>query len=149
MVETNQALLTSLRSQSMRQLTSIVTALLLVAHATIGCCAHHACGAGGECSHNHVVADEHLQCSADGFVGLAVYEAAHDNAPQKSCDHGKCTYVGANSKQVDRDGQPCIDATASLPTTARGTLFVASAAVQTTFHAGCMPFYVCYCALLI
>lgn len=145
----HHVLLPSLRSQCMWQLTSIMTALLLVAHATIGCCAHHVCGAGSQCGHKHVVADEHLPCSADRCAGLSIHEAAHENAPQKSCDHGKCTYVGANSKLIDRDVQPRLGTTASLPTTARGTLFVASATVEANYHAARMPFYLCYCALLI
>lgn len=137
----------------MQRYMRILTALLLAVHAMVGCCAHHACGAGVDCGHKQATLALHAWGGAvtvdDAFVA---HETSHEGQlPPKPCSHGKCTYVAAAAARVDLGSEPCPWTAAALGTVARSAASASNAAMPLNCRTAAVgpSLYVCYCALLI
>lgn len=121
-----------------RQLISIVSAVLLAAHVSIGCCAHHQHAYDGSATITLLAQQsEHHDHAADGDCDHSV--PRHDHQP---CDHhcgeGHCAFLKSS-----RTSLPELTATADVVPTSAALLahFDLQAMVQTApaDHAACTP----------
>jgi hypothetical protein len=134
----------------MRRLHCLTAIVLLVAHAVLGCCAHHACAwmlATGHMhdaytSHDHSSDHDHDSCDPP---------ADHNHGPVAACTHGSCSFVKADPVRVDDGSERPTWGAAALPIIAE-TFCPAWGAIEAAniLADSCSArLYVCYCALVI
>ena len=136
---------------TMQQISRTFTTMLFAAHALLGCCAHHACGAGvaandlGDCS---VACHSDDHCPAEH--GTSHDPAEEGQAPCGPCDHESCSFVKVQPVRVD-DGSGQVGWIAAVVPAASHV----NTASQTLIDAGfpfasyAAPLYVRFCALLL
>ena len=135
---------------NMQQLNCAVTTFLFVAHAILGCCAHHASGHVGE---------RHIQCEAshadDGCLadehGKSHEPASDGGNPVAPCQHGQCSFVKVEPVGIDSGLEQVLWAVATSPSLTDQIDEPRAAIHRPTYRAN-LPsaqLYVCYCALLI
>jgi hypothetical protein len=133
----------------MRPLTRALTTLLFAAHAMLGCCAHHACGAE-VARHDELVAthaDHH--CSTDH--GDSHEPGENGEQPFGPCHHDACSFVKIQPVRVDHGGGQGLWVAAELPLISGGIDEISKSLFEAGLPAPSCParLYVRFCALLI
>lgn len=113
-----------------RQLISIVSAVLLAAHVSAGCCAHHQHAFDGSATISLVTAHDHeREHAADGDCHGSVPQ--HEHQPgDHHCGEGHCVFLKAS-----RTSLPELTATAAIAPTSAAALLAHLDLLATTQNA--------------
>lgn len=124
------------------------TSLIFAVHAVLGCSIHHACAHSHTIAAHDAFAHEEYDCAGHDHDDAA--PADESECPSHSCQHVTCSYVKAETVQLDGSGtQSPAPAIAADETVKPARVFQAIIAADVRLQFSSTPLYVWQCALLI